>query len=402
MNLRDAELEERTGCPIVRGRLSIGTEADMAALGILEHDRLLLRDSLSIWPVTNVSRDEHGFCHPTLGAFGLYFGGLAAQDIKDFSSRGASQPFYRGGIHTGCLIRRKGLEQICLSTPLTPIHACELKAEYRPEGLHFAISGQFAGADGDAAAAQYGPDLNGKAYSVNAIIPSEILLLKGFIGHGHGTLASNDDSPDRPRDPRKLQDLLIDPVFGSTLVKGKVLLAPESALPRRQDQWAANFLHIVINQLGSESISVFDAPRVGVYDDGFATSSISLRSLTVCVVGGMMLEQEFKRQDSLSMQLAGGPLGQVGYAIDETERVFPNMVFQKIRTIALRMTLGEGGLQISADGDLEDLEPAQNPRYREHPNLRLGPVRTYSVSATVPWAFLAVRGFSFADRHRSF
>jgi hypothetical protein len=76
------------------------------------------------------------------------------------------------------------------------------------------------------------------------------------------------------------------------------------------------------------------------------------------------------------------------------------LVRQQIRTMALRMTLEEGGLEISADGELDDLEPAGSPRYREHCNLQFGPIRTYELAATLPWALLVAKGFKFANRAR--
>jgi hypothetical protein len=285
----------------------------------------------------------------------------------------------------------------------------ELKAEYRSEGVHFAISGQFATAY-DAAAAQDGPMLNGKSFSINAMIPWETLVLKGFPGaeahwqFGHGKAPFNDDSPDRTRDPRKLHDLLIDQALCSPLVRGEISLAPESALPSRRDRYATSgFLHVNIRESSPGSIFFSDAPRVQILENGFAWSSVSIRSLTIAMLGWSMLEREFDQQDSLSMSFAGDALGWVRYAIDETERVGPNSVHRRIRTMSLRMTLGGSGLEISADGELNDFEPAENPRHREHrnvQNLQLSPIRTYALAATVPWALLAARGLRFADRGR--
>jgi hypothetical protein len=180
-----------TGAPVLKGRLSIGSEADTAALGILGHDRLLLASclgSLFIWPVANLTRDDHGFCNTTLGEFGLALDGLQAQDIGNLSSPGASRSFMRGGLGAGCLVRRHGPADGSCSPNWrvhTPIQAYELKAEYRSEGLHFAISGQFAEPD-DAKDAQAGPMPNGVAFSINATIPWETLVLKDFSGpFGH-------------------------------------------------------------------------------------------------------------------------------------------------------------------------------------------------------------------------
>jgi hypothetical protein len=354
MNFFDVELQQRTGFPIVKGALSIGSEANMTALGIQKHDRVLLPmqnwpNILFIWPVTEVAYDDHGFCDATLGESGLAFHGLRAQDIGHLSSPVGGQSFKRGGIHTGNLIRHEGAVWGSPRWKLhAPIHSYELKAEHLSDGLHFAISGKFAAAHDPGTVEGVAP-LDGKAFSVDALIPREILSLKDFsgvvgLGHEHVMASpSNDHSPDRPRDPRSLRDLLIDRTLGSPLVRGRISLGPESALPQRRDRYLASFLHIMMNASTPESMSFSDAPLVKVFDDGFAWSSISIRSLTIAMLGRSKLEEEFDRRDSFSVRLAGDALGWVRYAIDETERVRPNLVRQQIRTMALRMTLEEVG-----------------------------------------------------------
>lgn len=185
MNFVDVELQQRTGFPIVKGTLSIGSEADMTSLGIAKHDRVLLPmqkwpNILLIWPVTKVACDHQGFCDAGLGESGLAFHGLRAQDIGDLSSPVGGQSFMRGGIHTGNLIRHEGAVWGSPRWKLhAPIHSYELKAEHLSEGLHFAISGSFAAAY-DPGTAEGVALLDGKAFSVDALIPREILSLKDF------------------------------------------------------------------------------------------------------------------------------------------------------------------------------------------------------------------------------
>jgi hypothetical protein len=62
------------------------------------------------------------------------------------------------------------------------------------------------------------------------------------------------------------------------------------------------------------------------------------------------------------------------------------------------MKLGRDGLEISAEGELDDFEPALIARHREQRNSKLEPIRNYALTATVPWALLVARGFSFAGR----
>jgi hypothetical protein len=154
MKLSDAELQQTTGFPIVKGRLSIGSKADMTVLAIPDHDRLLLAvqnlgGGLAVWPATNVTRDESGFSNAAPSQYGLVFHGFTAQDIGHLSSPGGDQSFVRGGISAGNLIKFERFvpgRPDCIDKPLTLIRAYELTAEDRLEGLHFAISGQFAAA----------------------------------------------------------------------------------------------------------------------------------------------------------------------------------------------------------------------------------------------------------------
>jgi hypothetical protein len=207
------ELQQTTGFPVVRGRLSIASEADMESLGLLRHDRVLLPMQnwpviLFAWPVISVTHDDDGFCITTLGEYGLMFNGFRAEDIGDLSSPGAGKPFTRGGLYSGDFVRRDGfLGQLPKWIPHTPIDAYKLKAKYRSGGLYFEISGQFA-ATYDAIAAQGGPILNGKSFSLDAIIPWETLVLKDFSGAvAHWkfveskALPSKDDSVGRTRNP---------------------------------------------------------------------------------------------------------------------------------------------------------------------------------------------------------
>jgi hypothetical protein len=412
VHLQNVELQRSTGFPIIKGRLSVGSAADMTALGIPEHDRVLLPlrgflPNVFVWPVIDVTRNDDGFCDAALGEFGLLLSGIRAEDIGNVSSAGASEAFVRGGTRAGNLIRRNGTTH---GLPMwrfhTSIDSFEIRAEHRSDGLHFAISGRFTSAS---SAPADGPILDGQTFSTNAVIPWETVLLKGLrdagmhLKFGHwGKSTSKIDSLDQARNPRRLQDLLIDRLFGSCLVKGQILLGPESALPPRRDQYVARFLHVSIDAFDQGSIHFSDASNVELLDNGFASSTISVRSLTIARIGGSALQHWFREKDSLSIELAGDALGHVGYAVDDTERLAPNLVSQMIRTMSVRMMLGKSGLEISAEGELKDFDPAENLRHRTHPNLRLGPVRTYSLSATVPWAFLAARGFGFADRAESF
>jgi hypothetical protein len=73
-----------------------------------------------------------------------------------------------------------------------------------------------------------------------------------------------------------------------------------------------------------------------------------------------------------------------------------------MKTMSLLMALGKDGLEISADGELDDFDPLEFASHREKRNSQLKPLHGYSVRATMPWALLVARGFSFARRAQNF
>jgi hypothetical protein len=139
-------------------------------------------------------------------------------------------------------------------------------------------------------------------------------------------------------------------------------------------------------------------------ESGFAMNHGSNRWLTLGILGRSGLEKELRDRDALSMQLAGDAVGSVRYTTGYPDGPGDPLgwIGQKIRTMSLSAILGNDGLQISAEGELEDFEQAEIARHREQRKSQLKPVRNYVLEATMPWALLAARGFSFAYRVRQF
>src|SRR5262249_38568970 len=111
MKFSDAELQSLTGYPIVSGHLAIGSSADMGALGIPKHQRVLLAcpretGAWTLWPVADATPREDGFYDVTQADTGLVFDGLSQQVIDDLVSRHEGQPLLRGGAACGALMRR--------------------------------------------------------------------------------------------------------------------------------------------------------------------------------------------------------------------------------------------------------------------------------------------------------
>jgi hypothetical protein len=141
-----------------------------------------------------------------------------------------------------------------------------------------------------------------------------------------------------------------------------------------------------------------------VYDNGFARAGALSRFLSLSLFGRDVLEEHFARYDSLSIDVSGDRIGstryQTGYA-EEPGDPF-GWIRQDIRTLSFTARLGREGLALSADGELAAFDPAEIASHRKERNSKLKPLRGYAVEATIPWALLIARGFSFAPRVRKF
>jgi hypothetical protein len=401
MKLGDVELQQATGFLIAKGCLKVGSESEMVALGISAHSHLLLSlrsNVTTVWPVTRITRDEHGFCDATLGEAGLAFWSLSLDDIGELSPPGGGRQWLtRGGSQAGSLMRRVRLGDQWIEKRGNAIHQCELGTEYGPEGLHIAISGQVVVTE----------DEHDKPFSVDATVSWPTLTVKGIrssvaywkFGHPQG-LPSKLDSPNRPRDSRKLNDLLISQDLTWPYLKGRISFTPEPSWPFAR-QSAHDFVSIHFEH---DQIAFWDARRLEVLDTGFARSDALSRHLAVAMFDRGKLEGALRQRNAISIQLAGTALGsvryQTGYAEEPGDLL--GWINQAIKTMSLRMAMGKDGLGISADGELDDFEPVEFAKHREKRNSQLKPLRAYSVRATMPWALLVARGFSFAYRAREF
>jgi hypothetical protein len=315
VDLSNVELQATTGFPIALGRLAIGDADDMITLGIAAHDRVLLSTvdaptTLSVWPVTEIARDEYGFCRTTVADSGLAFQTLTLADIDRLSppSNGRRR-FTRSGAGAGYL-RRRGLRQV----QRLPIETYELSADHDSGGLRIAVSGQLTGSDGR----------SGMGFSIDATVPWETLHLKecpfagAYSKFGIRGQRSAADSADRPRDPRKLGDVLIAEGLGWPYLKGQLRFTPETTWPppahsghpfvsvhfAARDQFRFAL---------ADKIQFADAPHLEILGDGFVRSRGMDRFLTIAMFGREMLEQQFQRKDAMSLRLAGDALGSVRY-----------------------------------------------------------------------------------------
>src|SRR5262249_30808873 len=213
----DAELQSLTGYPIASGHLSIGSSADMRALGIPKHQRVLLayphgqgRGAWMIWPVIDATPRETGFYDAVVGTVGLAFDSLSQATVDDLVAAKASG----GGADAGALIRREPSDPLhtVLYRGRIRIHGYQLDARLSTAGLQLTSSGRFVS---DATDSE--PNLLGKEFSLEATIPWETLTIKGFkCSSRYWKFASAPASgaatsrPSLVAHAHKLHDLLID------------------------------------------------------------------------------------------------------------------------------------------------------------------------------------------------
>ncbi len=402
MKLDDAELQQTTGSLIGKGSLKIGTEADTAALGIAAHGHVLLssqEDVVTLWPVTDFTRDKNGFCEAVLDEVGLAFWSLSLDDIGKLAVPGAGRNArMKGGSQTGDLLRRVQFGDKWINKQqASPIQNYELGAEYGPDGLYVSISGQVA--------LDQLKDV--KPLSLHLTIPWATLTLKGIeasgaywkFGHSQGG-ASQLESTDRPRNSRALNDLLISEGLTWPYLKGKISFTPEPLWLPSSQYSAHDFvsIHFQNNQIG-----FWDARNLKVLDTGFARSDALNRHINVTMFDRRRLEAALFQRDSFSIQLAGNLVGSVRYLTGYADpRDSLGRLEQPIKTMSLQVALGKDGLVISAHGELDDFDPVEFAKHKVELNSEPKPIRAYAVQAVMPWALLITRGFSFASRAQDF
>jgi hypothetical protein len=244
-------------------------------------------------------------------------------------------------------------------------------------------------------------------FSVDTTIPWATLSVKGIrtsgrywkFGHRQG-LPSKVDATNRPRDPRKLGDLLISEGLAWPYLKGRISFTPEPSYPP-PDLSAHDFVSIHFYE---DHIGFFDARRSTALDTGFATSWGMARCLSIAMFRREKLERALQHRSSISIKLEGDLLGEISYQAGYGDEPGDPLrqIRQPIKSMSLHMALGTDGLEILSDGELDHFDPIELAHHKEMRNSQLKPLRTYSVKAAMPWALIVARGFSFASRAQQF
>lgn len=403
MNIGDAEMHETHGSPIVRGQLSLGSEADRAALGIPDHDRLMLQfryDGLAIWPAMGVERGDNGFCRAKVEGLGILLHRLTIEEINALGLvPDEARILSRGGYICGSVISQT-------HSFLWPLTTYEMQLRHVPDGVAMTLSAQLVvrtetpreGANAEA--------LSGRDIRIEATISWETLTLAGFSAAGPHwkyeetpALPSKLEDLDRPRDPRRLQDLLIYQGLTWPIVPGSLSLTPVPTpvpFPSRPSQF-------VCPQFDNNEIHFRDANRVEILDNGFARTLGLDCWVTVRPFGLEWLRAGLRWENELSLSVAGNELGEVRHRGCTARRGHTLGAHgQSIKALTLRAALGEQGLRLDAEGELRDFESHWIELQERKLDGKLQPVSAFTLQATLPWALLRVRRFPFARRAEEF
>ena len=428
MNFADAELEENTGFPVIPGQVSFGNDAEMEALGIPPHDRVLMvyrparncsgpsMPSVTFWPVLHTERHTTGFCEVAVADIGVEIGPLSPHELTQIEIGPEKDVnalrFTRCGENhvrlTKARLTNATGEEVARPGPKGRMHLTpqpspknqmfEASSHFSGNGLNVAIRCCFAAVDTVSGTKIFPHELSGKEIAIDVIIPWEILALKDIQrgrahlhGHGPGSLSAT-DTPKRSRGSRKLSDLLFESGLNWLYVNGHVALDANEG---------NDFVNI---DFAPDQIGVSSVAKLIVLDNGFAHGSSDWLGLApqlmIKAFGRRLIEEaliEKPQKKAFSLTIAGDGIGQIQFRTNDGDEPFDrlNKIAQNIRTLSFTAQMDKMGLVLSASGELSDFDKEEREahvkareRYRAPP---LIPFTTYSATATIPWAFLVVR-----------
>lgn len=419
MPLASARFDQRSGALVVSGRIFIGSEELADSPAIAAHNDLLLSfmpaqhslpPRIVICPATRADQNENGFYNSQFDKPTVIFDNLVANDIALLCNQ-------EGG--DGRLLR-KGPEcgGINLDTTFSfqfhyyphPFSEIDLSAKYSADGVNLKMSGLLGRYSSlvvrDSQKLKAHRAWDGRRVFVEAFITIEQLtVLGGFTPggpswriHVRGGRPQKNDVPERPRDPRKLQDILICEELTWPIFPGSVIVRPR--LPRQY-----SVTQHVYSLIGEENLNVCAAPETQLLDNGFARfRGPSNGQFAINTVGRTKLEKAFFDQDTMDLDSAGDGLGEVSYLTgygDEPSDSF-RKIKQSFKNLSFHAVLSKAGLEIKIDGELNDFDPKLIEEHRQKRHSRLQPCSSFSIRTTMPWAFLLVRGFFFARKADKF
>jgi hypothetical protein len=417
MDIRLAEVDESTGCPIVPGQITLASKIDGVIHEIPDHDRLLFefmgpRDivtalsvptGLVVRLVTGVERLGNDFCKPTVEGPGLFFAGLTPDSIDDLRHLDGDRTLIRGGSKCGGVV---SLTRSVLQ-PLQPFSKFEILAHYTPGGMKLTLCADLAiqGSDTTHDVPQA---------RVEATMSWETMTVAGLeAAASHwkygppGKFLPHKNQPNKKPDPKRLQDILISQGLTWPILRGSLDLFPAAPPFVFFFEKSVRFLY---THFQDDRIGFSNAAGVHVLANGFVQTLhgsdcwIDIGTYGGGPFGREWLEEGFRTQDQISLSMAGDGLGrlryQTGYGL-EARDLF-GTIHQSIKTLNVRAILTAQGLEISFEGELDDFDPDLIESHRRERRSTLQPLTGFALQATAPWALLLVRRFRFAHKRERF
>jgi hypothetical protein len=379
MHISEAELDEKTGCCLGSGRLTI----EGAAFQRPAHDRLLLdcRDSgkgwagITFWPVGERVRADSGFYRVRKEGPILYLPDLL---LSELVSHEASLELLRGGTRCGW-VETDRRQQVA------KLDRYRLVRDYVEAGMRLTLAGTLE---------------DGASVRVEVTLGWATLTVAGYhgpahkFGHSEGREAAGDVAH---RDPCKLGDLLISAGLSWPFVPGTADFDPQPA----HGLFPSGPESHVCAQLGRRSMQFSSAPRLVPLESGFARSNGARYWIGIEGVGVEWLDRAAPNQHRpITYSAQGSGLGSLSF--DTGCRMEPGDPFgtvrQSIRAFELSALLHATDLEIELRGELDEIEEDRLEAFRRERRAEIRSLRRFDLRARIPWALMLVRGFLCARR----
>jgi len=421
MNINEVKFDELSGYPIIEGKISIGEGKAAEIINVAEHNDLLFvaafdSKTIKIQPATEIKQSASGFysCSADMPALLLP---LKISDIRSLCDiDGKKRSFIRSGFGSG-EITRNAVPNSVNNNYGEYSHDFKqfiIEAGYVEKGIFLKISGYFL----DISNYENNPDPSATASTTNAsaemLISWEHMVLLGFSSCPNWKFepirssSSGVKLPDRIRNPRKLQDILISEGSCHPVLEGSLNVLP---VKRRSRLIPTEIKFIEISNIGDNFLRPYDdclhfgdASYSGLNDSGFVHTQGANYWISIDVVGRNQFEQVFRTNDKLSMSLQGDGLGSIRYYTRYGHYHSDPFKFiqQTIKSLVLNAVLNERGLVITIDAKLNDFDSELIAEHRRERDSKLLPYKNFNMHVILPWSLLLVRRFSFANKVEKF
>ncbi len=404
MNISDALIEERSGRPIVPGRIAItGPDLSAQLLPVPQHDHVLFEldnnSNLRLEVVASFERSKTAFCTISAAAPRLTLGGIG--------------PLVTRLLTTSAQQGRTCTEECISGTvydenrkPVFSITTFNIRVARASGGFNIRIIGRFA----DRLLSYPGEPPNippaESGFSIEMLIPWATVLIKGYgTGPGWDQQGTVIKAGRRIRDPACLSDLRIERVHAWLYVDGFVALYPRDEFKKDSREGLQQTISLAFGQRQGLQFGANDVPdplTSGFVKSTARYSSPADRSLSLGLIGREWLERALSIRDKADVTCRGDEIGRVGYYTGYADEPGDPLrsIGQTISAFELRAELTTEGLQLAVRGTLNPYDPQEFEIHKRERGSHLQPDSDFEAMAILPWAALIVRDFRILSRRQ--